>query len=164
MNNPVKKYKIIFLGGQGSGKTKLFNRMNNKEFSFNESSKIGADFSSKTLVHNNRIVNIEMWDTPGNEKYRLLMPMYYRHADAAIFVFDLSNRKTFESLDRRISEMLPIQNTRKLVVGNKTDLLYMREVTYDEAALFCGSRDIIYMETSAKNDSNLLKRILQFIL
>ena len=80
---------------------------------------------------------------------------YYRGAHAIVIVFDVSDHITFEHVDKWLSdiEKLAKENVIKIIVGNKTDL-QNRQVTYDEASSLCKKYNIIYLETSAKDNLN----------
>lgn len=98
-----------------------------------------------------------MWDTAGQERFRAVAPMYYRNANAAILVFDLSQHKTYRDLKMWAQELQRnVQDPMILtVVGNKLDLHATRTVSREEAFLFASSIGANYMETSALNEQGL---------
>jgi len=51
-----------------------------------------AAFLTQTIHLNDVAVKFEIWDTAGQERYHSLAPMYYRGAQAAIVVYDITNQ------------------------------------------------------------------------
>ena len=123
--------KIVLIGSSGVGKTCLVNRYINNSYSDFSDSTIGASFSSKRLTYtvNNKNIEykMEIWDTAGQERYISLLPLYYRNSDIIILVYDVTNRKTFESIQNiwlpEIYKHLDINTVDVYLVGSKIDLL-----------------------------------------
>ncbi|KAJ3424957.1 ras-related protein rab-5c [Anaeramoeba flamelloides] len=90
--------KIVMLGQTGCGKTSLVIRYIDDNFSETTSTTIGAAFFRKTLVINDEKVNVRLWDTSGQERFKSLVPLYYRHAAGAVLVFDPQDKLSFEKL------------------------------------------------------------------
>lgn len=76
-----------------------------------------------------------MWDTAGQERFRALIPSYIRDSSVAIVVYDITNRPSFESINKWVQDVRTERGTDVLiiVVGNKLDLEERRTVTADEA-------------------------------
>lgn len=87
---------------------------------------IGVDFKTKRLSVDGNTVKLAIWDTAGQERFRTLTPSYYRDAQGAILVYDVSNYNTFSKLETWLNE-LEIYSTKrniiKMVVGNKIDVV-----------------------------------------
>lgn len=117
--------KIVLLGDTAVGKTSLCARLVNGTFdSFSEPT-IGAAFLTKTVQTGDITHRLEIWDTAGQERYRALAPMYYRGATAALVVYDVTNRDSFNGAKNWIKE-LQIKgkaNITIILVANKYDLL-----------------------------------------
>uniref|UniRef100_A0A7S1YJ90 Uncharacterized protein n=1 Tax=Grammatophora oceanica TaxID=210454 RepID=A0A7S1YJ90_9STRA len=113
------------------------------------------EFPSTPLHHR---VEYQLWDTAGQERYASLAPMYYRGAAAAIVVYDLTNRTSFDRLKRWVAE-LDAKGPADLVLalcGNKLDSLQNRQVSSEEASDYALSvRASLYVETSAQDDLNI---------
>eukprot|EP01091_Cochliopodium_minus_P020260 TRINITY_DN87_c0_g1_i2.p1 TRINITY_DN87_c0_g1~~TRINITY_DN87_c0_g1_i2.p1 ORF type:complete len:125 (+),score=23.37 TRINITY_DN87_c0_g1_i2:1-375(+) len=89
--------KVILLGETEVGKTCIVNRFVDNKFN-KTSVTIGASFFARNLIiEENVLVKLRIWDTAGQEKYRCLIPMYYKGSSAAIVVFDLTNQESFEA-------------------------------------------------------------------
>jgi len=93
---------------------------------------------------------MEIWDTAGSERFRAIVPIYYRDADAAILVFDVGNRETLKGVEYWL-KLLEEKNEVCLVylVANKIDV-EEREVTKEEGQTFARERNLPYHEVSCK--------------
>ncbi|CDJ52884.1 Ras family domain-containing protein, putative [Eimeria brunetti] len=126
---PKKKslLKVIILGDSSVGKTSLMNQYVNKKFSNQYKATIGADFLTKDVVIDDKEVTIQIWDTAGQERFQSLGVAFYRGADCCVLVFDVTNPKSFDSLESWKEEFL-IQSSPSdpdafpfVVLGNKVD-------------------------------------------
>ena len=90
--------KIILLGDSGVGKTTLIHRYINQEFRADFKATIGVDFSSKTVIVGKRQVQLQMWDTAGEERFRSISPTFFRGTEACILVYDCTNRDSLNNL------------------------------------------------------------------
>jgi small GTP-binding protein len=102
-------------------------------------------------------VKFEIWDTAGQERYHSLAPMYYRGAQAAIVVYDITNRETFNRAKMWLDELKRQgePNVQVCLVGNKTDLESARQVPPEEAQSYAKGRPCLFFETSAKTGTNI---------
>jgi len=153
--------KVIVLGDSGVGKTSLMNQYVNKKFSGQYKATIGADFLTKEVIVDDRIVTMQIWDTAGQERFQSLGQAFYRGADCCVLVFDVSLTKSFKSLDIWRDEFLVQASPRDpenfpfVVLGNKIDL-ENRAITTKRAQQWCqGKNNIPYFETSAKEAINV---------
>merc|ERR1712070_519812 len=103
-----------------------------------------------------------MGDTAGQERFQSLGVAFYRGADCCVLVFDLTNPKSFESLDSWRDEFLIQASPRDpdnfpfVVIGNKVDMEKQRKVSRPRASTWCKSKNSIpYHETSAKQATNV---------
>merc|ERR1712166_686686 len=154
--------KVTILGDSSVGKTSLMNQYVNNKFSKKSKSKsVGADFLSKEIQTEDRLVTLQIWDTPGNQKFQALGPVFYQGADACIIMFDVTCRKSFEAVGSwrdefcRSSGRAAADSFPFVVIGNKIDLLAERSVTCQEATDWCSSRGVKYTETSAKTKESV---------
>eukprot|EP00461_Guttulinopsis_vulgaris_P005683 UN05698 len=100
---------------------------------------------------------MECWDTAGQERYGALTQMFYRGAAAALVVYDITSRATFERARKWVQELQqqPNQNTIIVLVGNKVDMENMRQVPVQQAQEYADQQDICYIESSAKANINI---------
>lgn len=156
--------KIIILGDSGVGKTSLMNQYVNKKFSGQYKATIGADFMTKEVQVDDRLVTMQIWDTAGQERFQSLGVAFYRGADCCVLVYDVNNAKTFENLDNWRDEFLiqaspsDPENFPFVCLGNKVDQEdgTTRTVSEKKAKQWCAAKgNIPYFETSAKEDINV---------
>lgn len=123
---------------------------------------IGAAFLTKNVQLEDGSAKIEIWDTAGQERYRSLAPMYYRGANAAIVVFSLTDRESFEGAKSWVRELKRRGDPNVVIqlAGNKADLVAKRVVETDEAKEFCAAEGLQYIETSAKDATNVERAFL----
>lgn len=97
------------------------------------------------------------WDTAGQERFRTITSSYYRGAHGIIVVYDTTDRESFDNVKQWMTEVrrFACENVNLLLVGNKADLKDKRAVEYDEAKAFADERGIPFLETSAKEDTNV---------
>jgi Ras-related protein Rab-7A len=125
-------------------------------------STIGADFLSKEIEVDDQAVTLQIWDTAGQERFQGLGTTFYRGSDAAIFVFDVARKQTFDELENWRNAFL-IQINQEvnnafpmLIIGNKIDRPD-RVVTTEMGRQFCDKHGVEYLECSAKDSINVEK-------
>jgi len=165
-SNPLKKFKLVFLGEQSVGKTSLITRFMYDSFDNTYQATIGIDFLSKTMYLEDRTVRLQLWDTAGQERFRSLIPSYIRDSSVAVVVYDVTNKKTFENTRKWVDDVRGERGNDVIIVlvGNKTDLNDKREVTTAQGEEEAKKNNLMFIETSAKVGHNvkaLFKRIAQ---
>ena len=105
--------KVIILGDSGVGKTSLMNQYVSNRFSEQYKATIGADFLTKEVMIDDKLVTLQIWDTAGQERFQSLGVAFFRGADACILVYDMTDSKTFESLDKWRSDFLQNVSERR---------------------------------------------------
>merc|ERR1712137_20550 len=95
-DNKIFQFKLVLLGESAVGKSSLVLRFVKGQFLDFQESTIGAAFLTQTVCLNDTTVKFEIWDTAGQERYHSLAPMYYRGAQAAIVVYDITNADSFD--------------------------------------------------------------------
>ncbi|KAG0222498.1 small GTPase superfamily [Mortierella sp. GBAus27b] len=155
--------KVIILGESGVGKTSLMNQYVNKKFSNQYKATIGADFLTKEVLVDDRLVTMQIWDTAGQERFQSLGVAFYRGADCCVLVYDVNNAKSFETLESWREEFLIQASPRGpenfpfVVIGNKIDMEESKRMISQKRAMnWCQSKGSIpYFETSAKEAINV---------
>ena len=152
-------FKIILIGSSGVGKSSILQRYIQKTFNDSYASTIGVDFFMKSINIGEKTIKLQLWDTAGTEKFRSITTGYYRGADAAFVVFDLSSKTSFKSVSEWIENYYKYKNPDSeknvVLIGNKVDLVDKREVTQEEAENYVKDNNIFYFETSAKEGKNI---------
>ena len=149
--------RVVLIGDSAVGKTSIINRLVNNTFNSKETTTIGATFllfSQRTET--DAEIELQIWDTAGQEKFRSLGPIYYRDSSACVAVFDLTSRKSFEDLNYWISTFKSIagNDTVVAVAGNKCDM-DGAAVSIEEASEYCRKNGYIFFPTSAKSGENV---------
>jgi small GTP-binding protein len=155
MDTPVVA-KLVLLGEMACGKTSIVHRYVRGTYFDNQESTIGASFFTKIV--NEFSVKYEIWDTAGQERYHSLAPMYYRGASAALVVFDVTEPASFERAKKWVLELKAnVSNTDLIIalVGNKIDCTEDRSVEEREARQYADEQELLYVETSAKENVNV---------
>lgn len=150
-------FKIVLIGDSGVGKSNILSRFTRNEFEINTKSTIGVEFSARDIEVNNKVIKVQIWDTAGQERYRAITTAYYRGAAGVIMVYDLTRRETFDHIEKWYRELMNnCDNSVKLIlVGNKSDLNHLREVTSLEGRCLAERYKILFLETSALNSNNV---------
>jgi len=156
-NAKIFQFKLVLLGESAVGKSSLVLRFVKGQFTEYQESTIGAAFLTQTVFLNDTCLKFEIWDTAGQERYHSLAPMYYRGAHAAIVVYDITNRDSFERAQNWVKELQRQGNPNIVIAlaGNKLDLAEHRQVPSDEAQSYSDENGLLFMETSAKTAANV---------
>ena len=152
-------FKIVLIGESGVGKSNMLSRFTKNEFNLESKATIGVEFATKCITFNNKVIKAQIWDTAGQERFRAITSSYYKGAMGALLVFDISKKQTFDNLDRWLNEVRAFTKPEVciILVGNKSDLAYMREVPQEEAIKYAAQQKISYFETSALAATNVEK-------
>ncbi|XP_077997440.1 ras-related protein Rab-5B-like [Glandiceps talaboti] len=150
-------FKLIVIGNSSVGKTSLITRFVDGEFSTKQRTTITATQFAKSIRLTGTTIRFEIWDTAGQERYNSMSQMYYRGSRAAVVVYDITDEKTFARAKAWVNELRSLvgQNIIIALVGNKTDLAYKRMIEYEEAKAYAEDTNAIFMETSAKQATNV---------
>uniref|UniRef100_A0A8C7QYM1 START domain containing 14 n=1 Tax=Oncorhynchus mykiss TaxID=8022 RepID=A0A8C7QYM1_ONCMY len=155
--NPLRKFKLVFLGEQSVGKTSLITRFMYDSFDNTYQATIGIDFLSKTMYLEDRTIRLQLWDTAGQERFRSLIPSYIRDSAAAVVVYDIANLNSFQQTSKWIDDVRTERGSDVIImlVGNKTDLADKRQVSVEAAERKARELNVMYIETSAKAGYNV---------
>ncbi len=162
----METLKILLVGNSNSGKSSILLRYTENSFTDESITTIGVDFKLKMVKYEDKTAEQDtlkpedttyklcMFDTAGQERFSKLTSSYYRNAQGVLLVFDLSNRETFDSLNKWYNELQAYcPNAAIVVVGNKSD--ESRQVTRKEASQYADAIGGKYVEVSAKSNINV---------
>jgi small GTP-binding protein len=153
LSPPISKSKIIVLGNSGVGKTSIIYSHKYGGTGFlAHSATIGASYINCNVVVENDPIQLQIWDTAGQERFKCMVPMYMRNATAAIIVYDITCRKSFEEVDKWVSELYRCSGIRDpiiFLIGNKLDLECSRQVTEGEGITKAARLNAHFFEVSA---------------
>ena len=156
-NNEV--LNIVLIGEASVGKTSIIYQFIDKIFQEDLQSTIGGTFNSKSIkCNNNKTLNLEIWDTAGQERYRCVTKMFYKEADVAILVYDITSKSSFEELKNywveQVLEASP-KNIMLVIVANKSDLIDNEQVDEEEARNYAKKVNADFFVISAKENNSV---------
>ncbi|KAJ4772900.1 Ras-related protein Rab-21 [Rhynchospora pubera] len=134
------------------GKTSLVVRYINNVFSEKQEATIQASYLTKRLVIDGVPVTLSIWDTAGQERFHALGPIYYRDADAALLVYDITSSETFNRVTKWVKELQQMAppDIIMTIAANKSDLLRSKKINIQDAESYSTSIGARLFVTSAK--------------
>ena len=155
----LETLKIVLVGESGVGKTSIITQYIDNIFQKDQQSTIGGTFSTKTVkCGNGKILKLEIWDTAGQERYRSVTKLFYKDANAAILVYDITNKFSFEEIQNywfgQVKDSAP-ENIIIAIVANKLDLYENEQVDETIARKYAQDNNALFASTSAKNTSGI---------
>lgn len=155
-------FKLLLIGDSGVGKSCLLLRFADDTYTESYISTIGVDFKIRTVELDGKTIKLQIWDTAGQERFRTITSSYYRGAHGIIVVYDVTDAESFNNVKQWLHEIdrYASENVNKLLVGNKSDLTSKRAVTAEQGKEFADSLGIEFLETSAKNATNVEKAFM----
>ncbi|CAN4127690.1 unnamed protein product [Withania somnifera] len=150
-------FKLLLIGDSGVGKSCLLLRFADDSYLESYISTIGVDFKIRTVEQDGKTIKLQIWDTAGQERFRTITSSYYRGAHGIIVVYDVTDQESFNNVKQWLSEIdrYASDNVNKLLVGNKCDLTAQKVVSTETAQAFADEIGIPFLETSAKNATNV---------
>ncbi|KIN94340.1 hypothetical protein M404DRAFT_1008404 [Pisolithus tinctorius Marx 270] len=163
--------KIILIGDMSVGKTCLYKRFLDKQWSIDSvSATYGVDLHFQNMEVDGRQVKLGIWDTAGMERFRVITAPFYRRAHGVVLVYDITDRASFDALPGWLTELddhVP-STIPKMIVGNKLDQEDSRKVSTSDGESFAAQNGALFREASAKTSVNvteifedLVKKILE---
>ena len=148
--------KLLLLGDSSVGKTSILLKYISNKFDESSISTVGVDYMDKIIDYNKFKIKLQIWDTSGEEKFRTITKNFYRNADGLLVVFDLTKKESYDHIRSWINEAKENNDKLKtLLIGNKLDLKDERIVAIDVAKQFAEKNNLKYIETSAKDGTNI---------
>ena len=156
-------FRICLLGDSGVGKTSLLTRYCDEVFKEKYSNTIGVDFRVVTLKFKDILAKVHIWDTAGQERFKSIAVNYFRTSNGFIFCYDITNKKSFESIQKWVELAFSNNDSHKVnfLIGNKCDLKDKRDVNIEEGENFAKTNNFSFIETSARDNTNVDK-VFQF--
>ena len=154
---PHKSFKVIVVGRQGAGKTSLIHRLVHSKFDPNYVPTVGIEFQPKDMVVDQERVQLHIWDTAGQEKFKALVRCFYHHAICAVFVYAVNDRSSFNDVPLWVAEARSsvAPECGLVLIGAKRDL--PREVSHEEGMEAMRRLGLdMFFETSALHGENVL--------
>jgi small GTP-binding protein len=153
--------KLVVVGDSGVGKTCLLLRYTKNVFDPDTQTTLGVEFMTKIVETEKHRIQLQLWDTAGQELFRSVTRGYYRGSAGAFVIFDLTNHDTFDHISRWLQDVREVARSDVVTVllGNKVDLTEKRQVARDEAERLAQANKMLYFETSAKTGEQLTEAI-----
>merc|ERR1739848_312463 len=150
-------FKLLLIGDSGVGKSCLLLRFADDTYTESYISTIGVDFKIRTVDLDGKTIKLQIWDTAGQERFRTITSSYYRGAHGIIVVYDVTDMDSFNNVKQWLNEIdrYASESVNKLLVGNKSDLTAKKQVDTQTAKAFADEIGIPFLETSAKNSTNV---------
>lgn len=158
-------FKIVLLGDSSVGKSAIITRYFKNEFFINSKSTVGVELHSKNIVYKDKKIKAQIWDTSGQERYKAITSSYFKGAKGAIIVYDITKRETLKNAEEW-HHLLKQSNSETMIVmlvGNKEDKELERAVTVEEGQCVAKKLGISFIETSAKEKTNVIEAFTQII-
>jgi small GTP-binding protein len=160
-----RQQKVILLGSVGVGKTTLLTRISENRFDPDTQPTASAAFCPWTPDNGDGMA-IQFWDTSGMEKYRSVNRIYYRDSVAALLVFDLTDKRTFEEIDiwtQEYRSQNTLANAILILVGNKCDLGDKCIVKEEDARTWADENAAQYFPVSAMTGEGVVELLDGFV-
>lgn len=168
-NQSVCPTKVCVCGVSGVGKSSLIVRLCDNSFTVDTVSTIGVDFKIKKMrASTGETIKLNIWDMAGQDRFHTVTTSYFRETNAILFVFDITNKTSFHSISMwmKLAGWEPTREggtdyrghkdyTLGFLVGCKSDLKELREVSDEEANDFAISKGLGYFDVSAKTSENV---------
>ena len=159
-------HKVVLLGESNVGKIDIIVQYSLGYWDPDKVNSMSAQFVRKTLdLEDGKSITLDIWDTPGQEQYRSLSKIICMRAEAIIFVYDITNKKTFTELKEYWYPQI-INGEKKEVVlvvaGNKNELYQQQEISNGEAEEWAKSIGAVFFSISVKGD-NGIKEMFKYI-
>ena len=155
-----RRIKVILVGETEVGKTSLITQYTEQKFTNAYIATYANDRVHKAITIDNETLNLEIWDTIGQEKMRALNKIFMKNADIALLIYDVTSQKTFNEIKywhKVIEDANGKDNVVFGLVGNKSDLFEKQVVNLNEAKNLANELNIDCFETSAKDFSSINK-------
>ncbi|KAI8892991.1 P-loop containing nucleoside triphosphate hydrolase protein [Globomyces pollinis-pini] len=153
------KLKVVLVGEENVGKSSIIQRYFENSFNHQTNSTIGVDLYTKVVQLYNHSIKLMVWDTPGKERFRTLIPTYIRDSVVIVIVYDVTNSTSFSKTNKWIENIqqdnIGNENHLVILVANKTDLYQQRVISRKLGQEKANQYGIEYLETSAKSNDHI---------
>ena len=158
MSKSIPSCKVVLLGESGVGKTSIISRYVTGSFDEKCESTNGASYSRKQvkLPKIKKEILFDIWDPAGQERFHSITKNIYRNAHGVLFVYDITNRESFNNIKNWIRDLQNVGNdVRAAILGNKLDLESNRVIKHEEIEEICREYNMPFLETSARENINV---------
>ncbi len=162
--DPARRVKILMLGDSGVGKSSLILRWTLDTFSPSLTSTVGVNFKSKKVTVRGEAVQVQVWDTAGQEQFHKITTSYYKGAQGIMLVYDVTDQKSLDNVAYWIKNIKShaSDSVQVALVGNKCDLRApnsasagKKVVDFEKGREIAAAFGVPFFETSAKESTNV---------
>lgn len=145
------RVKLLILGDSGVGKSSILVRYTEEKFNHSHIATIGLDFKTKTIEIDNKKLEMQIWDTAGTEKFRVITKTYYQRCSGIVIAYDCSDQKSFDNVTKWIEQIRTNveDDIPKVLIACKVDRPD-RKISKSDGENLAKTLGIQYFETSAK--------------
>ena len=151
-------FKVIIIGDCGVGKSSISLKATKNQFLEQYKATIGFEFFIFNIKINNLNINLQIWDTCGQETFKSLISNFYKNSSLAIIVYAIDNINSFNNINMWIKDLKQFSNPniKIILIGNKNDLNDKRVIQFEKGKKFSKDYNFdLFFETSAKNGFNV---------
>jgi Ras-related protein Rab-5C len=153
-------YKVILLGSFNSSKTEVVNRLLKHQFSLNTTSPIVANFSNYKITCQRKNIELQIWDTEGQERFSSIARLYYQDVDAAIIFYDQTSQQSADEVHNCLNNLQEYFEVHpKIYVAANKDDLENKHANNNAMIAYCDEKCFSFFETSAKTGSGIHEMI-----
>lgn len=154
---PEFVYKLLILGDSSVGKTCFLLRYCDNLYNENHIATIGVDYRVKNIEIENSKIKLQVWDTAGQDRFKSITKSYYKGAHGILLLFDITSRESFHNIRSWVDTIKnnTVIGAPIILIANKIDLTDSRVISKEEAEEFANSKDLIYIESSARLNTNV---------
>jgi len=150
--------KIVLVGDANVGKTNLIKRFTLNEFDHSARSTVGLDSQFINITFGGKTAKVAIWDTAGMECHGANTQLHYRGTNGVIIVYDITDRKSYNHVTKWLDDVRKSCDNSDVIimlVGNKHDMRHVRCVETEEAEVFAAENQVLFLETSACDGTNV---------
>lgn len=156
--------KFLLVGDSDVGKEELLNGMNDgaAESPYYGFSSCGVHSKTTTILLDGKRVKLQLWDTSGQGRFCTIFRSYSRGAQGILLVYDITNRWSFDGIDRwlrEVDEHAP--GVPKILIGNRLHLAFKRQVSEFTAETYAIKNDLAFFEVSPLCDFNVQESLAE---
>ena len=159
INKLLNRFKIVLSGDPAVGKSSILSRLCTNTFSEKYNPTIGSDFMTCFMQYQETTVTANIWDFSGHPEYMEMRKTFYKHTNALVIIFDVTNLKSYTQLDLWLTEgrKLAGNEVPVWIVGNKIDNTEKRVISKATANSWAISKKCFgYFEVSAATDEGMV--------
>lgn len=150
-NKKTPVTRVVLVGKSRVGKSSVLSMFCKGEMNSNHTATIGVNFMNKSLDLENQKIQLQIWDTAGQEKFKAISTVYYKGAQGVVLIYAVNDRSSFDALEELVQEISSHGVSLVFLIGNKIDKTLNRVVETSEGQKFADDHNIRFFEISAQD-------------